>query len=286
MMSQIKQSPTNTEVGFENRLNQHREGEGALSLGDSEQVAKVSTGEEVAIDTRKFNSVHSIYAVLKKYCAKQAEDNRRAALTKLQDDLGVTPDTRLSPASAVRETTLTTAGLAGDAGLTPAALMSKEAPLPEARDDANTALEQFMHALAEKIYQALERCHETIAAIKPASIDSTTVSLLGEPGDANFVLAAGQGEALYAALQAAAIKLDTIERNDYGFVMKNDELGFTVMFIYQERLHQDGSPKSLEELEDQRTPDEDTNSDGTKFQVTGQKSANQSNYGNTGSLAA
>ncbi|HBY73659.1 MAG TPA: hypothetical protein DEG44_03140 [Candidatus Kerfeldbacteria bacterium] len=150
---------------------------------------------------------------------------------------------------------------------------------------AKDELDQLMRDLAEDIYDALEKCHKSIAVIKPESIGSKTIARLDEKGDANFLVAPGEGERLYESLQNQDADFRTVEKNSYGFVLENKTVGFKVMFIYQERLDGDGTPKKLEELKDTDTPDEDAAQDGT-VRIQNQKAANQSKMGQGGSLAA
>lgn len=146
---------------------------------------------------------------------------------------------------------------------------------PKAKDE----LDQLMRDLAEDIYDALEKAHKSIEIIKPESIGSKTIARLDEKGDANFLVAPGEGGRLYESLQNQAAEFRTVKRNSYGFVLENEQVDFKVVFIYQERLTSDGRPA------DQETPEEDENSDDAAG-AKGQQAANQSNMGQGGSLAA
>lgn len=254
-----KGKPVNPEVESE-RLRHRREGKGALSFGESSHVAEVSTGEEVEIDPVRFNSVHDIYKVIERNFKRKDAASREQALGELQQSLGVEVSTD-----------------------TPAMSETLEAE-PEVGDESDE-LKQLIHQLAEDIYDALENCRASLAAIKPESISGSTASRLDSKGDANFIVAAGEGEKLLHSLEKQDSEFKMVRKNDYGFVIENEELGFRVMFIYQERLHRDGTPKHLEELRDETTPDEDATQDDT-VRIQNQKSANQSNLGQGGSLAA
>ncbi len=262
-MSQVVQFPQkgklpSQEAEFEKRLNMRTESRDAVPTGEIEHVADTSTGEQVEVDPVRFNSVYSIYKVIEQNFAKKDEAGRQAALGELQKSLGVTVSSELSPSTVSEEVTDTA--------------------------DQDSQLKKLMHALAEDIYDALENCRESIAAIKPETISGRTTSRLREKGDANFIVAPGQGEALYESLQKQDADFRLVRKNEFGFVVENVELGFKVMFIYQERLNADGSPKKLEEAK----PDEamvDASQDDTA-QLAAQQSNNQSHLGQGGSLAA
>lgn len=65
-------------------------------------------------------------------------------------------------------------------------------------------LDQVMRDLAEDIYDVLEKAHQSIEIIKLESIGSKTIARLDEKGDANFLVAAGEGEKLYQSFQEQA----------------------------------------------------------------------------------
>src|SRR3989338_5952067 len=150
---------------------------------------------------------------------------------------------------------------------------------------AKDELDQLMRDLAEDIYDALEKCHKSIAVIKPESIGSKTIARLDEKGDANFLVSPGEGERLYESLQNQAADFRTVEKNSYGFVLENKTVGFKVMFIYQERLQADGSPRTLEDIKTADMPDQELKTDDVAT-ARGQQGANQSNMGQGWSLAA
>ena len=146
---------------------------------------------------------------------------------------------------------------------------------PKAKDE----LDQLMRDLAEDIYDALEKAHKSIEIIKPESIGSKTIARLDEKGDANFLVATGEGERLYESLQEQEAEFRTVHKNSYGFVLENEATDFRVVFIYQERLTSDGRPA------EQTVSEEDEANDAQTI-GRGQQAANNSNYGQGGSLAA
>lgn len=272
------------EQQFEQTLHHHREGAGAISLGESRDVARVSSGEEVEIDPVRFNSVFEIYSLLKKKYEAKDEAEKSKALQELRQSMGEYVDGETAPGTMLEDLTV------GQLDQPLAAGAAPELSLPDLSEqvlgnkDTEAELHLLLERLARGIYQALEDCRESIAAIKPETIDGPTASHLGEVGDANFVVATGKGEKLYGELQSKDLGFDVIERNDYGFVLENQELNYRVVFVYQERLHVDGTPKNLEEIK----PDEamlDANQDATTL-LTNQQANNQSGFGNGGSLAA
>ncbi|MFA6474850.1 MAG: hypothetical protein WCV88_01460 [Patescibacteria group bacterium] len=246
-MGKVVQFPTKgAETEFEKRLKQRQEGKGAISLGETAHVAEVSTGEQVEIDPVRFNSVWDIYKVIERNFKNKDSAGREQALGELQKSLGV-------------EVTV-----------------ANETTPDEAAPD--TELKRLIHKLAEDIYDALENCRDTIAAIKPETIGGKTVSRLDQKGDANFVVAAGKGKELLSSMKQQNGAFDVVHENNYGFVLENKQVGFRVMFIYQERLNQDGSPKTLEEIKDDTTPDEDTNAD-SQHTINTQAANNNTRFG-------
>lgn len=240
---------------MEKQIRQHTESRGALSA-ETRHVADTSTGEVVELDRLRRMSVHEIYTKITANFAKKDEAARAKAL----------------------------AGMGFDAKL-PEATVATEAAEPKSADAAEQALHDLMRQLAEDIYDAIERCHKSLAIIKPDSINSNTTSRLDEKGDANFLVAAGEGKALFESLKSQNVDFRVAKENSYGFVLENEALGFKAMFIYQERLNADGSPKQLEDIKDHDTRDEDQNRDNTTLH-SGQQAANNSNFGNSGKLAA
>lgn len=159
--------------------------------------------------------------------------------------------------------------------------VSVEASEPEFKDE----LDRLIHELAEDIYDALIKNQHSIEVIKPESIGSKTIERLGEKGDANFIVAPGEGPALLQSLQDQDADFRTIRENDFGFVLENEATDFRVVFIYAERLSNAGEPTALEEVRDDETPDEDTDADAAS-QLRAQQANNQSRHGQGNSLAA
>lgn len=139
---------------------------------------------------------------------------------------------------------------------------------PEAKNE----LDQVMRDLAEDIYDALEKAHKSIEIIKLESIGPETIARLDEKGDANFLVAPGEGETLYQSLQEQDAEFRTVRKNSYGFVLENEATNFRVVFIYQERLDTEGNRANRDTAEADEKNDSQT-------VARGQQAANQSNLG-------
>lgn len=176
-------------------------------------VADTLTGEQVELDPLRRMSVHEIYSKITANFAKKDEAARLKALNEMQAQMGVKVETAL-PASAT----------------------NTESTEPISTTEAEEALRDFMRQLAEDIYDALEKCQKSLAIIKPESIGSKVTSHLTEKGDANFLVAAGEGPALLESLRQQDNDMRLVRENDYGFVLENEQLGFRAMFIFQDRL--------------------------------------------------
>lgn len=229
------------------------EGRSALSFGDTMKAKEVSTGEQVEIDPVRMNSAKSILEIIERSFKKKDAADTAVRLEALKQSMGVE--------------------------ITPETPSEQPADSEVSNDsDQDHELKQFMRKLAGKIFRTLENTKKKLAAIRAESIGSDTVRLLDEKGDANFVVDSTEGNNLFNALQSSELGLNEVEKNKYGFSLENKAVGLKIMFIYDRVLKQDGKPKSLEELKDEDTPDEDATQDGT-IQIQNQKAINQSNLG-------
>ncbi|MBI4407704.1 MAG: hypothetical protein HY565_04380 [Candidatus Kerfeldbacteria bacterium] len=242
-----------------------KEGRSALSFGDTMKAKEVSTGEQVEIDPVRMNSANSIFKIIERNFKQKDAADQAAGLQALEKNMGVKITAEIPSEQPVDSM------VDNDSEQDPS--------------DQNHELKQFMRKLAEKIFQTLENTTKKLAAIRAESIGSKTIQLLDEKGDANFVVDSTEGKNLFNALQSSDLGLSDVKKNKYGFSLENKAVGLKIMFIYDRVLHQDGTPKSLEELKDEDTPDEDATQDDT-VRIQNQKAANQSNMGQGGSLAA
>lgn len=247
------------------------EGRSALSFGDTMKAKEVATGEQVEIDPVRMNSADSIFRIIERNFKKKDVADTAERLEALKKSMGVEITAEIPTEQS------TDPVVENDAD---------QAPADQDRTNQDQELTQFMRKLAEKIFRTLENTTKKLAAIRAESIGNETVRLLDEKGDANFVVDSTEGKRLFNALQSSDLGLSDVEENKYGFSLENKAVGLKIMFIYDRVLHQDGTPKSLEELKDEDTPDEDATQDDT-VRIQNQKAANQSNMGNgPSSLAA
>lgn len=234
------------------------EGRSALSFGDTMKAKEVSTGEQVEIDPVRMNSADSIFRIIERNFKKKDVADTAERLEALKKSMGVEITAEI-PSEQSADVVVDSEGDQDPAG-------------------QDHELKQFMRKLAEKIFRTLENTTKKLAAIRAESIGSETVRLLDEKGDANFVVDSTEGKRLFNALQSSDLGLSDVEENKYGFLLENKAVGLKVLFIYDRVLHQDGTPKSLEALKDENTPDEDATQDNT-VRIQNQKAANQSNLG-------
>lgn len=191
---------------------------GGLEMGPGDSMADTSTGETVEIDPMRRMSVHEIYRKIAANFEKKSTAEKAAAMVKLEADLGV----------EVHD--------ADGAEVGNNAKLAEAAPEVLPTDE----FDKLMHQLAEDIFDALNNARRSLAIIKPESIGSRITSHIDHPGDANFLVAAGEGEHLLESLRNQDADFCVLKYNSYGFVMENKELGFRVLFIFQERITEDG----------------------------------------------
>lgn len=214
------------------RIRQHVETKSMVG-GDYEHVVHASTGETMDIDPIRFSSADQIYDKIRHNFALKDQAGRRDALAELANEM------QLEHAPSLANETLEAMD-AVDTGLTQVANNEEMDQDPKAAMEAH--VNKLIKQLAEDIFDALQKANKSIEIIKPESIGSKTVSHLSEPGDANFIVANAEGDALFESLKAQEAEFRTVRKNHYGFVLENDTLGFKAVFVYQERLDHEGIP--------------------------------------------
>jgi hypothetical protein len=210
-----------------------REQGSALEMGPGRVMGDTSTGEMVELDPMRRLSVHEIYTKIAKNFETKGARKDAAKKAKALADLEVALGVEVHDAD----------GSEVGANAEPVVVEQEELP-----DDK---FQRLMHQLAEDIYDALEKAHKSIAIIKPESLGERITSHIDNPGDANFLVARGEGEHLLASLRSQDAAFRVLKHNSYGFVMENKELGFRALFIFQERITEDGelTAPEIEETE-------------------------------------
>ena len=248
-------NPESAEAREGKVLKFRREQGSALEMGPGRMMGDTSTGEVVEFDPMRRMSVHEIYKKIAANFEKKSAAEKAAAMAKLEADLGV----EVHDADGAE---------VGD-----------NAKLAEAAPEAlpTDKFEKLMHQLAEDIFDALNNVNKSLAVIKPESIGDRITSHIDKPGDANFLVASGEGEHLLESLRNQDADFRVLKHNSYGFVMENKELGFRALFIFQERITEDGeliAPEVEEtEIETKSTKAKERTPEKTEGNVVGATTA-------------
>lgn len=211
-------NPESAEAREGKVLKFRREQGSALEMGPGRMMGDTSTGEVVELDPMRRLSVHEIYKKIAANFEQKSAAEKAEAMAQLEADLGV--EVHDADGSEVGDN-------AKPAETGPEALPTDK-------------FEKLMHQLAEDIFDALNNVNKSLAVIKPESIGDRVTSHIDNPGDANFLVASGEGEHLLESLRNQDADFRVLKHNSYGFVMENKELGFRALFIFQERITEDG----------------------------------------------
>lgn len=229
-------------LNYEKEIFSHHESGGALEMGANRLVADTAVGEQVELNPMHTLSVHEIYTKMAEHFKAKSAADQAQALADMEKNLGVELHTADGTEVDSKAST--------DVNVSKAELVETKEPTSQ-----REKYDRLMHKLAEDIYDALVRAKKSLGIVKPESVGGDIHKKLSRPGDANFLVARGEGDNLLESLRKQNAAFRVLKHNSYGFVMENKEIGFRCLFIFQERIDEAGNliTPEIEETEVEST---------------------------------